>query len=85
MNKEKYSSWKDQIRLHLSNIVDNITQLLENEYTTLVGTLIVEQMNEKRNHHSMMIEISSSLNDVKFDDIKNCANAKKIWDKLIFL
>lgn len=29
-----------------------------------------------------MIEIASTLNDVEFDDIKNCTNAKQIWNKL---
>ena len=30
----------------------------------------------------MMLEIASTLNDVKFDDIKKCIDAKEIWDKL---
>ena len=39
-------------------------------------------MNEKRNHNNMMIEILNDLNIVEFDDVKNCANAKQMWDKL---
>ena len=30
----------------------------------------------------MMIDIATYLNDVDFDDAKNCANAKKMWDKM---
>lgn len=29
-----------------------------------------------------MIEIASTLNDLKFDDIKNYTNTKDTWDKL---
>ena len=32
-----------------------------------------------------MIEIASSLNDVEFDDISDCATAKDMWENLILL
>lgn len=30
----------------------------------------------------MMIEISTTLSYVEFDDVKECTIAKKMWDKL---
>lgn len=70
------------MKLHLFGIGDNVTQWLENEYPTPASPLTMEKMNDKRNHNSMMIDIVSALNDVDFDDIKNCTIAKHIWDKL---
>lgn len=32
-----------------------------------------------------MIEVSSALNDVKFDDVKDCGAAKEIWEKIILI
>lgn len=69
LNKENFSSWKYQMKLHLSSIGDDVTYCLENEYTTPSSPLTIEKMNEKKNHNSPMIDISSSLNDVEFDDI----------------
>ena len=58
------------MKLHLYGIGDNVTHWFKNEYITPIGPLNVEQINEKRNHNSLMIEIASSLDDVEFDDIK---------------
>jgi hypothetical protein len=44
--------------------------------------MTLEKMAKKKYHNSLMIEIASALNDLEFDDVKNCANAKKMWDKL---
>lgn len=82
LNKNKFSSWKDQMKLHLSGIGDDVTHWLENEYVTPVDPLTMDQMNEKRNHYSMMIYIASSLTNVEFDDVKNCTTAKHMWDKI---
>ena len=81
LNKEKISSCQERMRLHLSRIRDNIRHLLDHEYTAPPAPMIVDLMNEKRSHNNLMIEITSTLNDVKFHDIKNCANAKLMLDK----
>ena len=70
LTKEIISSCQDQMKLHLSGIGDNVKHRLENEYTTPIGPLIVEKMNEKRNHNNPMIEIVYFLNDAKFNDKK---------------
>lgn len=55
---------------------DNVTHWFEHEYSTPDGPLTMEKMNEKRDHNSLMIDISSALNDAEFDDIKDCTTTK---------
>ena len=64
------------MKLHIPGIRDNIAHYLNNEYTPPIAPMTMKQMIKKRNHNIMMIEITSTLNNVKFDDIKNCTNTK---------
>jgi len=82
LNKDNFASWKSRIRLHLSGIGNDVTQYLDTEYVLPTGPLTVDQLREKHEHYSMVIELSASLSDVEFEDVKDCKNAKTMWDKL---
>lgn len=45
-------------------------------------TLTMDQIMEKKNHNIMMIDIASTLNYVEFDEVKDCATAHEMWNKL---
>src|SRR5271156_5664876 len=81
-NKDNFASWKSRIRLHLSGIGNDVTQYLDTKYVLPIGVLIVDQLREKHEHNCMVIELSSSLSDAEFEDVKDCKTAKKMWDKL---
>ena len=46
------------------------------------GSLIVEQITEKKNHNIMMIDIASTLTYVEFDEVKDYDTTHEIWIKL---
>ena len=81
-NKDNFASWKSRIRLHLSGICNDVTQYLDTKYVLPIGFLTVDQLREKHEHNCMVIEISSSLSDAKFEDVNECKIAKQMWDKL---
>ena len=66
----------------MHKVGDNATYWLDHEDIALPLLMTLEKMVEKKDHNSLMIEIGPSLNDLEFDDVKNCANAKEMWDKL---
>ena len=39
-------------------------------------------MKKKKEHNQAMLEISSTLSYLEFDDIKDCDTAKKMWDAI---
>ena len=39
-------------------------------------------MKEKKEQKTLIIEIDSSLNDAKFDDVKDSVIVKNMWDEL---
>src|SRR5271156_227488 len=82
LNKDNFASWKSRIRLHLSGIGNDVTQFLNTDYVLPIGVLTVDQLGEKHEHNCMVIELSSSLSDAEFEDVKDCKTAKKMWDKL---
>ena len=70
------------MKLHLETINDLGFKYLENSYKAPTGTLTIEQIAEKKNHNIMMIDISSSLNYSKFDEVKICTTTYDRWIKL---
>ena len=70
------------MRLYLETISDSSLKYLDSEYKTPTRTLIVADIVAKKNHNIMMIEISSSLNYVEFDEVKDCPAAFHMWKKL---
>ena len=81
MTKDKFTSWKDQMKLHLSGIGVDAKHWLEHEHVTHIGPLTMDRKNGKRNHNSMMIDISSTLIHDEFYDVNNCTIKKKLLNK----
>ena len=48
----------------------------------LVGTMVVEEIIEKKNHNIMMIDIVSSLSYDEFDEVKDYGTSYEIWIKM---
>lgn len=46
------------------------------------GTLTINDIDEKKTHNIMMIDIASSLSYEKFDDVKDCKTTFEMWNKL---
>jgi hypothetical protein len=70
------------MRLHLATINDSSCKYLDVEYKTPTGTLLVEDIAEKKNHNIMMIDIASALNYVEFDEVKNYTTTHEMQIKL---
>jgi hypothetical protein len=58
---------------------------LENIYVAPTRTVTMDQIVEKNNHNIMMIGIASTLNYVEFDEVKDCATAHEMWNKLKYI
>jgi hypothetical protein len=55
---------------------------LDEEYVTPSGTLSINDIVDKKNHNTMMIDIASALSYEEFDDVKDCKSAFEMWNKL---
>ena len=82
MNKDNFKAWKELMRLHLATIGDSRLKNLDAKYKALAGTMIIEEIVEEKNHNIMMIDIASSLNYAKFDEVKDCGTYYEMWIKL---
>ena len=58
--------------MHLETIGDTGLKYLENKYVAPIRPFFVDQIVERKNHNIMMIGISSTLNYVEFDEVKDC-------------
>ena len=59
------------MRLYLLSIGDLGIKYLDEKYKSPIGTMTIEEILEKKSHNIMMIDIASSLNYVKFDEVKD--------------
>lgn len=82
LKKENFSLSKREMNLYLSRIGDNSIYQLDNRYTVSNHPMNFEQLIKKKDHNSLMIKITYALNDLQFDDVKNCINAKQMWEKI---
>ena len=83
MNQEKLLAWKTLMKLHISSISDASINFLRNEYVEVKTTpLIAKELRHKLDHNQAMLEISSTLSYVKFDDLKDRDTRKKMWERL---
>ena len=82
LNRDNFTAWQGLMRLHLASIGDLGCKYLDEEYTTPTGTLSVGDIVEKKNHNTMMIDISLALSYEEFDEIKDCTTAHQMWIKL---
>ena len=82
LNRDKFSTWQELMRLHLATISDSRCKYLDEEYQTPTGTLSVGDIAKKNNHNIMIIDIASALNYAKFDEIKDCKTTYTMWNKI---
>lgn len=68
--------------LHLETIGGSGLNYLDTKYMTSARTMIVEEIVEKKIRSIMMIDIASSLNYAKFDEVKDCGTTHEMWINL---
>ena len=85
LNKDNFAAWQGLMRLHLATISDLGSKYLDTKYKTPTGTLLVEDIAEKKNHNIIMIDIASALNYVEFDEVKDYKTAHEKWSKLKYV
>ena len=71
LNRDNFSAWQGLMRLHLASIGDIGLKYLDAEYVEPSGMLSVNDITEKKNHNTMMIDIASALSYEEFDEIKD--------------
>ena len=71
------------MKLHLGSIGDYAQILIITKHVDPTGTLTTEELKNKQEHNQIMLEIDSTLNYAKFDDIKGCNVAFKMWKVLL--
>ena len=70
------------MRIHLETIGDSRLKNLDSKYKAPIGTITIKEIVEKKSHNIMMIDIASSLNYVKFDEVKDCVTTHEMWIKI---
>ena len=81
LNRDNFLAWKSLMKLHLGGIGDHEQFTITVEHVDPTGAPTAEDM-KKKEHSQTMLEISYALSYAKFDDIKGCDTAKKMWDAL---
>ena len=71
LNRDEFTAWKSLMKLHLGSIGDHAQTTIIVEHVDLAGVPITKDM-KKKEHNQAMLEISSALSYVEFDDIKGC-------------
>ena len=69
------------MKLHLSSINDIGLFYLENRYVPPPKPMNMKKMKKEKDHNIMMIDIASSLNYSKFDDVKDFPTTFDMWEK----
>ena len=82
LNRDKILAWQELMRLHLATISDLACKYLDEEYQTPTRTLSVADIDEKKSHNIMMIDIVSALSNVEFDEIKDYKSTYTMWNKI---
>ena len=82
LNRDNFSAWQGLMRLHLATISDSSCKYLDSEYRTPTSTLAIDDLDEKKNHNIMMIDIAFALSYEEFDEIKDCKTSFDMWNKL---
>ena len=70
------------MKLHLGGLGDHAQSIISVENVDPIRTLTSKDVKKKKEHNQAMLEIASTLNYAKFDDIKGCDTVKKMWDAL---
>ena len=59
----------------MATIGDTRLNNIDSKYKAHTRTMIVEEIAEKKSHNIMKIDIASSLNYAKFDEVNYCGTA----------
>jgi hypothetical protein len=78
LNKDNFQAWKELMNFHLKNISNLGLKYLENACKAPTRRLIIEEIAKKKNHNIMIIDITSALNYVGFDEVKGCATTHEM-------
>ena len=78
LNRDNFHAWQSLMRLHLGGIGDHAQSSFIVEHVDLFGVPTIEDM-KKKEHNQAMLEIAFALSYVKFNDIKGCTSAFKMW------
>ena len=70
------------MKLHLGTIGDTSIRFLENQYVSPPDPLTMEQMVDKKNHNTMMIDIAYAFNYSEFDEVKDFPTTHETWNML---
>ena len=70
------------MRLNLSTIGDIGLQFLDHKYVVPPWPMSMDHMVDIMNQNIVMIDITSSLNYSKFDEVKDGPTAYDMWKKL---
>ena len=82
LNKEKFPTWKNLIKIHLGGLGDHAKSTITTEHVDPIGALFIEDPKKKKEHNQAMLEIASSLSYIEFDDINECDTSKKMWNAI---
>ena len=82
INKDNFFAWKSMMKLHLGSIDDYAQTSIIADHIDPIGPLTADDMNKKKEHNQAMLEIASALSYAKYDDIKECDTAHKMWETL---
>ena len=82
LNRDNFAAWKSLMKLHLGSIGDHAQTLVIVEHVDPSSVPTVEDMKKKKEHNQEMLEIAFALSYAKFDDIKGCTSAFKMWEAL---
>ena len=67
------------MKLHLGSIGDYAQTSIIVDHIDPARPLTTKYLSKKKEHNQAMLEISSALSYVDFDDIKSVDSANKIW------
>ena len=82
LNRDNFPAWKSLMKLHLGSIGDRVQTTITVEHVDPIGVPIAKDMKKKKEYNQTILEISSTLSYAKFDDIKGCTSAFKMWGAL---
>lgn len=83
LNRDKFAAWKSLMKLHLESIGDYTKTSIGVEHLDPARPLSTDDLNKRKKHNQVMLEIASTLSYFEFDDIKGCDTAFKMWRVLI--
>ena len=78
LNRDKFVAWKSLMKLQLGSIGGYAKASIIVNHVDPVGPLTADDLNKKKEDNQAMLEISSTLSYVEYDDIKGCDTAHKM-------